>query len=309
MAIKISVLFLLSFLANISFCQTEVQRKYSIGEPNELLKFVTSSGQADSIFTQFHSKSIYYDVYLDTPDKLLLKRGLSLRFRKRIIDSIAEPSYSFQLKSEMLSANMARMEVEEKELSFYLLKSEFGWISMTSVLDSIFHPLEKGSVDLSSTALNKQLLMIELWIQFKAGGAVSPFQKLLNNGFLLDDIKQIKPVIYGKSIRYRSHVYSNVANELVSEKNRIRQNELPVYFQENDGSNWLLESSFDLSTFYKINEPLRVISITEFEVENKFFKVEEASKVLSIFEKYLEEKFDVTVKLDSKYKQAATFFE
>lgn len=310
MVIRILISFVVLNFSAYSFCQTEEQRKYSLENFEEFKSFILAPKKDKPLLTHFHSKDVYLDLYLDTPDNLLYKNNLSLRFRKRIFDStIVDNSYSFQLKSEMDSINSVRMEVDEKELYFYLVKSDTGWVPLTTLLDSIFYHIENGSESPSSKSVQNAFSLIESWIKLKTGGAIAPFQKLLELGFKTNEIKSLRPELLGKSIRYRSHIYTNQNNDLAIDRNKVKRDKLPVYFSENNALNWLLESSLDSSIFYKnIDDKMMKINIREYEVENKYYQSEKGSMILSNYEDYLLTNFSLNLKMDSKYKQAIIIF-
>ena len=129
------------FMTNLVFAQTEEQRKYVFDHLDEIENFIRSSDSTEKLSTFHHSKYEQYDIYLDSPDFLLLKNKMSLRFRKQISETRKRPvTYTFQLKSEMEHLNSARMEVEETELDFYLVKSPDGWIPTPNIAGHYFCP-------------------------------------------------------------------------------------------------------------------------------------------------------------------------
>lgn len=292
-------------MTNPLFSQVEEQYKYSIDAPNEMLQFIVSSENADSLLFYFHTKSTYFDLYLDTPENLMYKNKLSLRLRKRVFDSLNYTSYTFQLKSEMNSDDRFRMEVEESELDFYLIKSDTGWTSMTSLLDTIFNRLERGPTGQDFKQQKESIALIEKWIQFKADGAIAPFQELLHLGIELNEIKKLKPVIYINSTRYRSHVYTEQTNSTFLGTNKIKRDKTPPFFLENPENIWLLETSFDQSSFTNLlDTSYTAFEIEEFEVENKYYQPEKGTRIISALEQFLIENFNAVSKLDSKYRQA-----
>ena len=176
-----------------SLCQTEEQRKYAVENFQEFKSFILAPESNEPLLTHFHSKDVYLDLYLDTPEQLLLKNNFSLRFRKRILDATnTNNSYSFQLKNEMDSIHSIRMEVEEKELYFYFAKSDTGWIPLTDLLDTIFYNYENYGAN-SSNSLHRAITILKSWITFKVNGAIAPFQKLLFLDFKTDEIKTLRP--------------------------------------------------------------------------------------------------------------------
>jgi hypothetical protein len=302
--IILSVFILFVFMG---FSQTEEQRKYEPKKLQELKSFVINSKRTDSLSTYFHSKDVYSDIYLDSPDFILLRSGFSLRFRKRISTDTPEiTSYSFQLKSEMDSSNAIRMEVEESELFFYKVKTNEHWVSLSSVLDSFFYCLENNHDS------NVAAKILTSWVSFKAGSAIAPFQKLL---FLkicdLNQIRSLRPVTYGKSTRCRSHIYIDNQNVLLpsSLPNRVKADKLPFYFINNTNLIWVLESSLDYSTFYPlIPSQTPMIELVEYEVESKHSDIQFSTSTLNMYERALIHLFEVVPTKNSKYKQAMLSF-
>lgn len=315
MEIRFYVLIIMLFNAFWGFSQIEEQRKYQIQEIENFKPFILTSGSTNSFSTQFHTKDIYYDIYLDSPDHILLNNNLSLRFRKRVSGTNNQTvSYAFQLKSEMKSVNQARMEVEESELFFYSIKSDNKWVPLTDVLDSIFFPMENNQAFTKTESVNRAIKQLELWMVFKAESAIAPFQKLVKLKVgSIDQIKSIAPVCMGSSIRHRSHIYTktNQINGFNFKQNRVKLSELPEIFKINSTCNWLLESSMDYSTFYPIvTSSKNKVNLVEYEVENKHHMQLEGKKALEIFERELTRTYELTPLVDSKYKQAMnSFFE
>jgi hypothetical protein len=294
-----------------TFSQTEEQRKFSVESQVEFEKFIINSTGTESLSAHFHTKSSYLDIYIDTPDFLLLKNNLSLRFRKRIFENDLPVSYTFQLKSEMTLQNSVRMEVEEPELSFYLVQSGNEWIPLTSILDTIFVHFENNPTLPLSPNVGNALLLLNSWIRLKSEGSIAPFQELLFMGFDKDSLKRLIPVTCGQSARYRSHVYANSDQDeiLQLEKNKVKLSELPVFFKENVESNWLLESSFDRSVFYSLLPSVNAVAnITEYEIENKYYLTEKGTNIMSIYGEELLSMFNMTSKYESKYAQAIKIF-
>lgn len=298
------------FQVFMGYSQTENQRKYAINDAEEIQDFILSSGKTQKLSTHFHSKDSYYDLYIDTPDFLLKKERLSLRFRKRI--SGKKITYGFQLKSEMDSLNSVRMEVEETELDFYQVKSKGTWISLTEVLDTVFKHVEKRPNQKPSENVAHAFELIDNWIQFKAGGAIAPFQKLLYLKVSLQEIQSLAPVTVGKTVRKRSHIYATSAQSEMLElkKNRVKADKIPTFFKKNKDHNWLLESSLDQAIFYPLYpSKYTQAQILEYEVENKYYLEDVGVNVLNVYEQQLRNKFGAESKLDSKYQQALQQFE
>lgn len=309
MGIKLYSVIIFALCYFSAFPQYEEQRKYDIEGFEDLKYFVENSGSTKTLSSHFHTESLYYDIYLETPDFKLLQKGYSLRFRKRTnMDSSNEASYSFQLKSEMNSEQSIRLEVEEPELSFYQIQTDSSWTPLTTVLDSIFELIDKKVQ--TPGAIEDYTVQLASWIFFKSEAPISPFQKLQHLGILsTNEIKTLRPVICGVSKRYRSHLYKDMDQDNDQEypKNRVKRNKLPEYFRKNRNYNWLLESSLDESHFFTLNtEVQHIAEIKELELENKYYIPEKGTQAMLELEKELVQKFHLKTKTDSKYKQAVT---
>ncbi|MEM8887094.1 MAG: CYTH domain-containing protein [Bacteroidota bacterium] len=292
--------------------QTESQRKYLVADYEGIKAFIQSSQSTASLSTHFHSDDTYYDLYLDSPDFLLLKNRMSLRFRKRVPgNKKKKPTYAFQLKSEMDSLNSVRMEVEETELDFYMLKSGDQWIAMSVLLDSVFKYIEESPDEPINPKTSAAFALIQDWVEFKAGGAIAPFQKLLFLGFSLEEVQSLRPTASGKTQRMRSHIYSNAEQTALLDlaQNRIKENKLPKFFKKKGEYNWLLESSLDRAVFIPLyTSKVPVARISEYEVENKYYQAETGEKISSIYAGELSGIYQLSTKLDSKYRQAIQAF-
>lgn len=296
----------------LAFAQTENQQKFRVDDYEGLELFIRNSQSTASLSTHFHSDDTYYDLYLDSPDFFLLKNGMSLRFRKRVPGNTKKaPTYAFQLKSEMDSLTSIRMEVEETELDFYMLKSGEKWIALSELLDSIFFYIEQTPEQPLTPKTTAAFDLLHRWIKFKAGGAIAPFQKLLFLGFSLEEIQSLRPVTSGKTRRMRSHIYStsNQSEMLDIAQNRIKANKLPKFFKKKAENTWLLESSLDRAIFYPMYPgKIRQAQIFEYELENKYYLEEEGERLRRIYAAELSNRFSLTAKLDSKYRQAIDAF-
>ena len=311
---KILGLQLFLFIGALSaFSQTENQRKYLVKDYEGIKAFIQSSQATENLSTHFHSDATYYDLYLDTPDFLLLKNRMSLRLRKRITAKKKRGiTYTFQLKTEMDSLNGVRMEVEETELDFYLLKAGEEWISMSVLLDSIFYQIDQHPEAPLNPQTQEAFELITSWIQFKAGGAIAPFQKLLFLGFSIEEIQSLRPMSSGRTRRLRSHIYSSAeqSERLGIKQNRVKRNKLSKFFKERPENNWLLESSLDQSTFVPLfATDIKKANITEYEVENKYYLDEVGKEIMDTYEKDLSARFGIFPKLDSKYRQLIHLFK
>ncbi|MES2556111.1 MAG: hypothetical protein V4604_08170 [Bacteroidota bacterium] len=294
---------------------TEEQRKYGIPDPAIFSAFITASGTAGGFSTFHHSEYTYMDIYLDTPDELLFQHGLSLRFRKRFLNDTLV-TYGLQLKSEMASDTAVRMEVEEPELDFYQVKTPDGWQPLTEVLDVYFDALAQGPVDYQSPEIAKASALLQEWIRFKAGGVVTPFQRLLHlklAGLDLKGVQSLKPVICGVEKRQRSHIYSDPANATAGWKpvpaNVLPESLRPKFFTEHPDYNWLLESSLDSAVFYPLfASKTPFVAIFEYETENKYCVPATGTQLLSQLEVELRNRFGLQPQSSSKYRRSIEGF-
>ncbi len=288
---------------------TEVQRKYTVEQPLNFQYFIKNSDQIGKVKMNYHSSVVYYDLYFDTPNHDLFKNKLSLRLRKRVGPG-NNMTYGFQLKSEMKAIGGERLEVEETELDFYLIKVGKEWVGLSSVLDQIF----SENVGKNNDDIKILLKAIKDWMAFKSGAPISPFQKLkylYPDVFTDTKIGTLEPVVIGISDRLRSHLYLDRSVEkdsIVSYSGkRVAISELPIFFRENPFYLWLYETSFDISTFYPLLESEHnSFEITEFEVENKLIGTN--NKFIGSIETELKTKYKLKHNLDSKYRQSVQYF-
>lgn len=295
-----------------SISQEEEQRKYVLESGEALFDFVNNSENIGALSTEYHSKYSYYDLYIDTPDLDLYQKGFSLRFRKRFIskDTI---TYGFQLKSEMASLGAVRMEVEETELDYYRIKENNEWVSVSTLLARFFQRLDEGA------AMDEEgdhiLELLHNWIRQKATAAIAPFQKLrtVDADFWTEDkIGLLQGVLYGKSIRMRSHVYIDPRKkgEFASlQHNQMKLTDLSPFLAANLDFNWVIETSLDSSTFYPtIETDYTKYDLFEFEVENKYMIDSLGTMLMDYFELKLLERFALKGEMASKYKQSINYF-
>lgn len=66
----------------------EEQRKYRLPKNSEFKTHILASQPLGDLNIQFHGTYLYADIYLDTPTKDLYKNNLSLRFRRRMTDTL-----------------------------------------------------------------------------------------------------------------------------------------------------------------------------------------------------------------------------
>ncbi len=294
---------------------TEEQRKYLIKDEKALLNFINSSGQLEGLSLFNHSQYTYFDLYLDTPEFDLYKNKLSLRFRKRIFSDTLV-TYGLQLKSEMETYSSVRMEIEEKELGFYRVKTDKGWIELPKILDVIFSQIQNNKFDISSVEFQQALSSIQKWIQLNSGSTISPFQKiafLKLKGLGTEKIATIKPMIVGSEKRIRSHIYIDPAKTIIELRNMpmnsLELSTVPDFFKKNNSFNWILETSVDSAVFYSLFKTNKTqVEIFEFEVENKYFLHEKGTEIMNLFEKNLKSNFQMENLMDSKYRQSIKKF-
>ena len=159
------------------------------------------------------------------------------------------------------------------------------------------------------------LEMLQNWIRQKATAAIAPFQKLrtIDSDFWTEDkIGLLQGVIYGKSVRMRSHVYIDPKEkgEFASlQHNQMKLTDLSSFLMANPDYNWVVETSLDSSTFYPIMETdYAKYDLFEFEVENKYMIDSAGTMILDYFESKLSEQFALRGEMASKYKQSINFF-
>jgi hypothetical protein len=318
MAIKtvFKILFFSFTSTNMLWAQgIEEQRKYFVKDERKLTNFINSSEQLDGLSIYNHSQYMYFDIYLDTPDFDLYKNKLSLRFRKRIFSDTLI-TYGLQLKNEMETDSSIRMEVEEKELDFYRVKTDKGWIELPKILDIIFSQIQNNKIDINSEEFQKAISYIQKWIKLNAESTITPFQKIIHlkfNGLGKEKIATIKPIIFGSEKRTRSHVYIdpiNTTEELIKlPKNGKTVSELPEFFKNNNTYNWILETSLDSAVFYPLFKSDKIqAEVFEFEVENKYFIPEKGTEIMNLFEKNLKTHFQMENLINSKYSQSVKKF-
>ncbi len=313
MGTKISLFFIL-INTFYSFSQgIEEQRKYILPEGISISEMEMKSNYLNGLSSYNHSDYVYYDLYLDSPDFLMYKNGFSLRFRKRnISDSIV--AYGFQLKSEMVDHKDIRMEVEETELDFYRVKDGLEWVRITTILDRIFAYYDAIKTPALEVVFQHDLDLIKLWISLKIDSPIIPFQKLKyldSTVFNTLTLQHLKPVLIGKSLRKRSHVfvdYEHTTSDLKNLPNYLMNiNSRPQYFIDHPTCSWTLETSRDYSKFYSLLGGGEVINIYEFEVENKYQDKVKGTELLDRFELELINAIGCKIELASKYKQSISF--
>jgi hypothetical protein len=277
----------------------EEQRKYKLTNRAILLETLDSQNNLDGFQANYHSDYTYFDIYVDNANLDLYQNNLSLRFRKRDYSN-GVVAYGFQLKNEMTEFGSIRMEVEEDELNFYKIKKGDNWVSLTEVLDSLFIEVENESLNFTSESFIRNLSLLNDWIAFKASAPISPFQKLRNLGFDYPAIQDLRPVMIGSSHRARLSVYVN--REKASKE--LRDILGPKNVSEMHQPIWVMECSLDSASFYSLLPNTKaMVTIIEFEVENKYTQREIGTKCMDYFEIRLSDLVGLEPYLDSKYRQ------
>lgn len=310
MLIKFITLFAL-FISAV-FAQEEEQRKYVFTTPStNTITIINGGGQLDGLTIKKHSDFEYFDLYLDTENLALIKNKLSLRIRKRDYGN-GEIAYGIQLKSEMLKAGDIRMEIDENELDYMTIYFNGKKIPLNKTLETIyqrFNQIISGTekVDLTQDAvLKEQIGVLNHWISFKVNAAIAPFQKLRNLKIDRAELATLRPLLLGKSIRARSHVFidrESTTPDLINFKaSQMEASSIPAMLQSNRYV-WLMESSFDRAIFFGLEKSGFHI-INEYEVENKYRPLLQGREMLDRFEQQVVRQLDGDINLESKYLQS-----
>jgi len=285
---------------------TEEQLKFrlpdSLGEYSLLFGL---DGVGGMLATQ-HSEYFYYDIYLDTPDDLLLKEGWSLRLRKRDKGD-STVSYAMQLKSEMGSANAVRFEIEEKELEFYRwVNASNAVFRVAEIVDNIVaftdHPLllkNQESILTHSDHLNQ-------WLTSMVGSTLTPFHFLqFTDPELFTDevLRQLEVKIVGKSHRIRGDLLFDPDTRYAHDKMPTKEGEMPVFNVDKKRGIWLLETSLDYAVFYSLDDLNAPIHLREFEVESKYEDPVFSAYLLGKLSKVLIAELGLIEARESKYYQ------
>ena len=207
------------------------------------------------------------------------------------------------------------MEVEERELDFYLLLLDGEKTNLAKLLDELFDLLEKNENKENYHFYEKHISAIQKWIVQKAQAPITPFQKLnfLNpEVFSFHTISTLKPLLIGKSKRIRNHIYmeENAAKEVgaLASQNDLEKDR-PPFFIDNPDKNWVLESSLDSAVFYPLFEiDFSHSTIIEYEVENKLSNLQIGEDLIQIYQEKINSKFGLKATIDSKYVQSMKLF-
>lgn len=308
--LKITSALVCLFASLSAFSQTEEQRKYVFAKPDiKTLETINGGGVLDGLTIKKHSDYVYFDMYLDTANLALLKNKLSLRIRKRNYSN-GSIEYAIQLKSEMLKPGDVRMEIDETELDYFNVFYKKSKISLKSVLENIFSRFEILTDNNNSihddSIINENIRILKTWLEFKVGAAIGPFQKLNKFRIGKAELQTLKPLLIGKSIRGRSHVFidrQNTSLDLVDfPASQMDASNIPTDLQDFKLV-WLMETSFDQAMFHSV-ESNKVHHIVEYEVENKYQPLEAGRGMLNRLENKLINQFKAEVNLESKYLQS-----
>jgi hypothetical protein len=185
-------------------------------------------------------------------------------------------------------------------------------IPLNKTLETIyqrFNQIISGTekVDLTQDAvLKEQIGVLNHWISFKVNAAIAPFQKLRNLKIDRAELATLRPLLLGKSIRARSHVFidrESTTPDLINFKaSQMEASSIPAMLQSNRYV-WLMESSFDRAIFFGLEKSGFHI-INEYEVENKYRPLLQGREMLDRFEQQVVRQLDGDINLESKYLQS-----
>lgn len=271
----------------------EEQRKYIV-DPAKL------DGNKLNLIHPFvfypHSQYITFDIYFDTPNWDIRNSSHSFRLR-RVEKKKGKWEYAVQIKSEMIEANQIRMELEYKDFS----KQKVDNVLITDLINQF---IADESV---RPAISKKLTQ---WMVRKKDSSLPPFQKLRD---LTIDSSQMRPIVWGRSVRQRYHIYTDKNGALAktyfiknSEKNIFL---VPPFFKANPQNIWLMEASFDRAVFRDVlTNQKDEWPIHELEIENKYRPRKLGTILLNELEKKMREVWDAKVSRRSKYLNSTTHF-
>ncbi len=296
---------LLVALSCTAYTQTESERKFILNDLDSIAGLIRNHGQIGPFGFHYHAEYYYLDVYFDTPQAHLQKHQLSLRMRIQnkpgVKDSIG---YTFQLKTEMTTPGAPRLEMEETELSFYLLQHQGDIHKLDQFLNLFFEESTKDAAYFSPF-----IFSFSHWFKQKAGAPLAPFQGLrflYPQVFTENVIASLTPVCYGAITRTRAHVYLKEADAaLGGVRNKERSfNDIPAFFKAQRNLIWLMELSLDNAVFYDIKNLNQRCVISELEVESKFDEHSlKKGNILALFADDFLVKFEAKEEIRSKFKQ------
>ena len=287
--------------------QTESERKFVFSNYDSIAQLIEKNGELGTFGFHQHATYFYFDIYFDTPDKLLQKQQVSMRMRIQYRPGSKDSlNYTFQLKTEMTHPGAPRLEMEESDLDIYRLTFQEKEIRLHQLLEAFKEESQKSAVELNFSA---HLTAFTAWFKLKAGAPIAPFQGLrflFPKIFTEQVIASLKPVCFGEIRRTRAHVYlKNPDNRLAGVKNKERSlNDLPAFCLANRELIWLMELSLDRAIFYSIQNPEKSCSISELEVESKFDESTlKQGNILTHFAETLLQNFKAEDEIRSKFKQ------
>lgn len=294
----------------------EEQRKYVFSRMDQTVLNLLDQGAVVSGLTiKKHSTYDYMDIYLDSKEFDLFHHKLSLRFRRRVYEDNSK-AFGMQIKSEMLKNGDVRMEVEEDELNFYKVIHEGKTYLLQDVVNNFFERYLAIVRDGVNTIADDEKIkeysaILTSWLKFKLDGPVAPLQKLKHLKNKFKSITTLQPVMIGRSLRGRSHIFINkkettpdLVNFAPSERN---PSETPAEIASEQFI-WTMEGSFDQAQFYSLINKATPHKILEFEIENKYLPHENARVLFNRLENGLIKEYGVQINLESKYRQSAKQF-
>tara|TARA_B110001454_G_scaffold219198_1_gene251472 strand:+ start:42642 stop:43544 length:903 start_codon:yes stop_codon:yes gene_type:complete len=288
------------FLVAMITCQTlhastgvEEQRKYII-DPTKL------EGDKLNLIYPFvfhpHSQYITYDIYFDTPDWNIRRSSHSFRLR-RVEKKKGKWEYAVQIKSEMTEAGQIRMELEYKDFS----KQKVDNVPMTDLINQFIT---------DEAARSEVSRKFTQWMARKKDSSLAPFQKMRDLGI---DSRQMRPVVWGHSVRQRYHIYTDKNSPLAkayfikhSEKNIFL---VPEFFKTRPENIWLMEASYDRAVFRDaLTHQKDEWVVHELEIENKYRPRKLGTILLNDLEKKMADVWGAGVSTRSKYLSSSSHF-
>lgn len=243
-----------------------------------------------------HSQYITFDIYFDTPSWDIRSSSHSFRLR-RVEKKKGKWEYAVQIKSEMIEAGQIRMELEYKDLG----KQKIGDELLTDLINQFI--ADESSRKNISTKFTQ-------WLNRKKESSLAPFQKLRD---LSIDSSQLRPIVWGHSVRQRYHIYTERNSSLAktyfikhSEKNIFL---VPEFFKAQPQFIWLMEASYDRAIFRDVlTEQKDEWAINELEIENKYRPRKLGTLLLNELEKKMEKVWGAKTSTRSKYLSSSNHF-
>lgn len=296
----------LTLLTNVATAQNqELQRKYKLENATHLLRPLGSDLNIGSFNLKTTSVHKSMDLYFDTPDLLLFKNNMSLRFRK-VVKNNGKIEYKLQLKDEMVSTVDSRLEVDENNLVSHQLMTAEGLKSLTEILDTIFRKLQSQNKTGEKIEEVKELDDIIQWVKLESDGFIEPFQVLadLNKpGLSSKVLSTLRPIVFIQGIRNRLMVYADTS---ISTKQSKKIENIYIGTEEPP---LLAECSLDnMRSTHLLKNKRKRLNIIELEIENKQDSTN--LKVMDLLEADLKNhlNFKMNSFLESKYHQSIKYF-